>query len=201
MSERKTIRVYIEDARLSYPVLDEPKQIMGKGDTFYQATFLIAPDNPSVARIKKAISEVAKSFFDEKVAQSILTRGDKIPLKKGDDKPNPPAGYEGMYYISAKSKRMPDYRDANPKIRLNDRDEIRGKFVPGYRVNAYVDIFPYEYREGSAIISRGVSSGLVSVQYVRRDETFGGGARLADDAYPDCSENNSAGYADDDLPF
>lgn len=201
MSERKTVRVYIEDARLSYPVLDTPKQIMGKGDPFYQATFLLDPENPSVARLKKAISEVALAYFDEKIARSILAKGERIPLKKGDDKPNPPAGYEGKLYLSAKSKRMPDYRDANPKIRLTDPDEIRSKFVPGYRVNAYVDIFPYEYREGNVIASRGVSAGLVSAQFVRRDETFGGPASIADDAYPDCSESNSAGYADDDLPF
>lgn len=201
MSEKKTVRVYIEDARLSYPVLDSPKQIMGKGDPFYQATFLLSPENPSVARIKKAISDVALSYFDERMARSILAKGERIPLKKGDDKPNPPAGYEGMLYLSAKSKQMPDLRDANPKKRLTDPDEIRSKFVPGYRVNGYVDIFPYEYREGNAIAARGVSAGLVSAQFVRRDETFGGTNAIADDAYPDCSENNSAGYADEDLPF
>ena len=162
----RSVRVFITDARLSYPALDEPKETMaGNGDLKYQATFLIAPDNPCVAKIKDAIKQIAIAEYGDK-AKAVVTNREKIPLKKGDDKENIPDGYAGMLYISAKSKNRPELRDANPKIRIIDKEEIREKFTAGYRVNAYVDLYPYAVRNsGGAIIKSGIAAGLVSVQF------------------------------------
>ena len=176
----RSVRVFITDARLSYPALDEPKETMaGNGDLKYQATFLIAPDNPCVAK-------------------AVVTNREKIPLKKGDDKENIPDGYAGMLYISAKSKNRPELRDANPKIRIIDKEEIREKFTAGYRVNAYVDLYPYAVRNsGGAIIKSGIAAGLVSVQFKAYADAFSGRAATSDDDYPDCSADaaDSQSYA------
>ena len=91
----RSVRVFITDARLSYPALDEPKETMaGNGDLKYQATFLIAPDNPCVAKIKDAIKQIAIAEYGDK-AKAVVTNREKIPLKKGDDKENIPDGYAG----------------------------------------------------------------------------------------------------------
>ena len=157
----RSVRVFITDARLSYPALDEPKETMaGNGDLKYQATFLIAPDNPCVAKIKDAIKQIAIAEYGDK-AKAVVTNREKIPLKKGDDKENIPDGYAGMLYISAKSKNRPELRDANPKIRIIEKEEIREKFTAGYRVNAYVDLYPYAVRNsGGAIIKSGIAAGF-----------------------------------------
>ena len=184
----RSVRVFITDARLSYPALDEPKETMaGNGDLKYQATFLIAPDNPCVAKIKDAIKQIAIAEYGDK-AKAVVTNREKIPLKKGDDKENIPDGYAGMLYISAKSKNRPELRDANPKIRIIDKEEIREKFTAGYRVNAYVDLYPYAVRNsGGAIIKSGIAAGLVSVQFKAYADAFSGRAATSDDDYPDCS--------------
>ena len=107
----RSVRVFITDARLSYPALDEPKETMaGNGDLKYQATFLITPDNPCVAKIKDAIKQIAIAEYGDK-AKAVVTNREKIPLKKGDDKENIPDGYAGMLYISAKSKNRPELRE------------------------------------------------------------------------------------------
>ncbi len=63
----RSVRVFITDARLSYPALDEPKETMaGNGDLKYQATFLIAPDNPCIAKIKDAIKQIAIAEYGDK---------------------------------------------------------------------------------------------------------------------------------------
>ena len=171
----RSVRVFITDARLSYPALDEPKETMaGNGDLKYQATFLIAPDNPCVAKIKDAIKQIAIAEYGDK-AKAVVTNREKIPLKKGDDKENIPDGYAGMLYISAKSKNRPELRDANPKIRIIEKEEIREKFTAGYRVNAYVDLYPYAVRNsGGAIIKSGIAAGLVSVQFKAYADAFSG---------------------------
>ena len=129
--------------------------------------------------------------------QSTATK-QKLLLKKGDDKENIPDGYAGMLYISAKSKNRPELRDANPKIRIIDKEEIREKFTAGYRVNAYVDLYPYAVRNsGGAIIKSGIAAGLVSVQFKAYADAFSGRAATSDDDYPDCSADaaDSQSYA------
>ena len=196
----RSVRVFITDARLSYPALDEPKETMaGNGDLKYQATFLIAPDNPCVAKIKDAIKQIAIAEYGDK-AKAVVTNREKIPLKKGDDKENIPDGYAGMLYISAKSKNRPELRDANPKIRIIEKEEIREKFTAGYRVNAYVDLYPYAVRNsGGAIIKSGIAAGLKGGAQAAGGER--GGVRLAldqlfageihDDAAVRCRRNKA----------
>ena len=100
----RSVRVFITDARLSYPALDEPKETMaGNGDLKYQATFLIAPDNPCVAKIKDAIKQIAIAEYGDK-AKAVVTNREKIPLKKGDDKENIPETRTRRSALSTKKR-------------------------------------------------------------------------------------------------
>lgn len=174
-------RIFIKNARLSFPALDEPKETMkGNNELKYQASFILERDNPCVKDIRAAIGRLAQAEWKDR-AKQVLANPDKLPLKDGNRRSTP--GYENMLYISAKSKNQPDLLDANPKHKITDAKEIREKFQAGYRVNGYVDLFPYEFSG-----MRGIGAGLVSVQFAAYDEVFSGVSKPKADDYPDCTE-------------
>lgn len=185
MADNKYIRVFVTDARLSYPALDAPREDLN-GEPRYQATFLLEPSNPCLAKIREAIRQVATAMFGQSAA-IVMRSPDGIPLKRGDDKVPVPEGYAGMLYLKAKSKYAPELRDANPKIKITDQETILQKFVAGYRVNAYVDIAAYNFNG-----KKGVRASLVSVQFKAYADAFSGHATLSDDDYPDCSADADA---------
>ena len=191
-------RVFIRGARLSYPALDKPRASSfdaSGADPKYQATFLIAPDNPAMAAIRAAIQKVAEAEFGVK-AMSVLQNPEKIPLRSGDAKENVPDGYAGMWYITAKSKNAPELRDANPRIIITGEQAIREKFVAGYYVNGFVDIYPYIVKNAAgAVLKSGIAASLVSVQFCRYADAFAGSAKPAESDYPDCSAEAEASGA------
>lgn len=189
-------RVFIRGARLSYPALDKPRASSfdtAGADPRYQATFLMEPNSPSVKALWAAITKVAQAEFGPAGAPRVLGSPDKHPLKKGDDKEVVPDGYAGMIYLSAKSKNAPELRDANPRILITDEQTIREKFVAGYYVNGYVDIYPYTVKAPSgAVLKSGIAASLVSVQFCRYGDAFSGAAKPAESDYPDCSAEAEA---------
>ena len=176
-------RVFITDARLSYPSLVEPRKPLNQGgEPKFDATFLVAPNSPAAQQLQQAIQSVADEEFGPNAAR-ILSNGGS-PLKRGDDKQNPPAGYAGNLYITARSKMCPDLRDGNPKIMITDPAMIRERFKGGYHVNAYVEIFAYQAKAPSgAVIKSGVGAMLLGVQFRAYDQPFGMTLSAAD--YPD----------------
>ena len=194
-------RVFIENARLSYPALDKP--VRSAFDTTanpkYQATFLMNPQNPSVKALQQAIWNVMCTVCGDRAkAEAAYKNPEKNPLKVGDAKENIPEGYHRMFYIKASSTFAPDLLDANPNLPHITGDQIREKFVPGYYVNAFVDIYPYTVKNPAGqILKSGFSAALVSVQFRRYADTFVGSARPAASEYPDCTAEaeSSAGDA------
>lgn len=192
-----TERVFIRNARLSFPALDEPRASMAgvNDDPKYQATFLLEPNNPSVALIQQAIAKVATAEWGPR-ASAIMNNPDKVPLKRGDDREKVPEGYAGMLYVAARSKNAPELRDANPRIIITDKQTIREKFVAGYRVNGYVDIYPYNVKNAQGTtIKSGIGCGLVSVQFVAYADAFSGVTKPTENDYPDCSAEAEASGA------
>lgn len=191
-------RVFIRNARLSYPALDKPRSSSfdaAGADPKYQATFLMEPSNPSVQAIWAAIQKVAVAEFGDKAA-GILKTPEKVPLRRGDDKENVPDGYAGMLYLTAKSKNAPELRDANPRIMVTGEQAIREKFVAGYCVNGFVDIYPYSVKNANgAILKSGIAASLVSVQFCRYADAFAGSAKPAESDYPDCTAEAEASGA------
>lgn len=190
-------RIFIKGARLSYPSLDKPRESMnGEGEAKYQATFLLEPTNESVKLIKAAMVEVANQAFKEKAA-GVLKNPEKLPLKEGDKKETIPEGYAGMLYIAARSKDKPELRDANPRILITEQEQIREKFIAGYKVNGFIDIYAYQVKQGNVVIKSGLAAGLVSVQFAGYADTFGGRGMTNADDYPDCTADaeSTATYA------
>ena len=193
---KKNERVFIRGARLSFPALDEPREAMaGQGDPKYQATFLLEPSNESVPLIQEALMSVARSMWGERAAQ-VLQNPEKNPLKSGDAKERIPEGYAGMLYIAARSKNPPELRDANPRILITDKRTIREKFVAGYKVNGFIDLYSYEVKNPQGVtIKSGIAASLVSVQFAGYADAFSGVAKPAESEYPDCSAEAEASSA------
>lgn len=193
---KKTERVFIRGARLSFPALDEPRATMAGGnDLKYQATFLIDPNNPCLQQLRAALMSVASAMWGDR-ASAVLANPDKSPLKVGDNKERVPEGYAGMLYISARSKNAPELRDANPHILITDPRAIREKFVAGYKVNGFIDLYPYEVKDARGVtIKSGIAAGLVSVQFCGYADAFSGVAKPAESDYPDCSAEAEASGA------
>ena len=188
------IRFFITDARLSYPALDAPRpSIQDPNDKRYQATFLLEPTNPCVAKLKEAIKQVAVQAFGPERAGAVLRDIKRIPLRPGESKEVVPEGYEGMLFLGAKSRTKPELRDANPSIKITDPEMIRERFAPGYRVNGYVDLFAFEKKsDGGAVLNYGITASLVSVQFKAYADTFSARASTKDEDYPDCSADAAA---------
>lgn len=185
MASKHTERIFIKNARLSFPALAEPRETMkGKGDAKYQATFILEKDNPCVQQIRAATARIAQAEFKDK-AKQVLANAEKLPLKDGDRRTID--GYAGMLYVKASSNYPPDLIDANPRHKITDPKEIADKFQAGFRVNGYIDLFPYDVPA-----ARGISASLVSVQFAAYDDTFGGASKPDENAYPDCSEQADA---------
>ena len=193
MASRHTERVFIKNARLSFPALAEPRETMkGKGDSKYQATFILDKDNPCVDQIKAATARIAQAEFRDR-AKQVLANADKLPLKDGDRRSID--GYTGKLYVKASSIYPPDLIDANPRHKITDPKEIADKFQAGFRVNGYIDLFPYDTQG-----ARGISASLISVQFAAYDDTFGGASKPDENAYPDCSEQADASSTKTESP-
>lgn len=183
------VKVFLPDVRISYPSLLEPRQPLMGGEPKYDATFLMAPDSGAAHNLTAAVQDIAQRAFGN-AAEKILR--ENSPVKKGDDKETPPAGYAGNLYITARSKMRPDLRDSNPQIMITDPATIQDRFRGGYHVNAFVEVYSYEAKAATgAVIKRGIAAMLLGVQFKAYDKPFGGVSLSASD-YPDESQSAAA---------
>ena len=183
------VKVFLPDVRISYPSLVEPRAGLQGGDPKYDATFLMAPDSGAARNLTAAVQDIAHRAFGN-AADKILQANS--PIKKGDDRENPPAGYAGNLYLTARSKMRPDLRDSNPQIMITDPATIQDRFRGGYHVNAFVEVYSYEAKSATgAIIKRGIAAMLLGIQFKAYDKPFGGVSLSASD-YPDESQSAAA---------
>lgn len=183
-------RVLLVNCRLSFPSLAEPKPGFDGGKAKYQANFLFPAGSPAHQAIDAAVRKVAQDAFPTSW-QAMLAASDKNPIHSGDLKPDT-AGYPGNLYICAKSDNRPLLKDADRSTIVTEQD-IKTKFVAGYTVNAFVDVYPYWFRGPTgAVIRSGVGLGLVAVQFAGYGEPFGGSTPPADDAFPDATAQVAA---------
>ena len=149
----------------------------------------MAPDSGAAHNLTAAVQDIAHRAFGN-AAEKILQANS--PVKKGDDRENPPAGYKGNLYLTARSKMRPDLRDSNPQIMITDPATIQDRFRGGYHVNAFVEVYSYEAKAATgAIIKRGIAAMLLGIQFKAYDKPFGGVSLSASD-YPDESQSAAA---------
>lgn len=181
-----TIR--IDWVRFSYPHLKKAHKKEGdQGEAKFGLTSILykATHAKAHALISKRIQQL---LTDNKVKK---LGADRLFLRDGDEGDRPE--HEDAWTISAREARRPPLRDrANTLV---DPDEVEETFQPGYW--GTVLIRPW-YQNNS--FGKRVNAGLSSVQFVKKDETFGEG-RLSEedlddtfDSYDDEDDDGEDGY-------
>lgn len=175
----------LQNTRLAFAQLFEPKQVNGEGKAAYSGSFLFGKDSPNVKAINAAIDAVAKDKWGDKAAATLKTlRGvDKVCLRDGDGKDNY-EGFPGNFFISARNETRPLVLDRD-KSPLTQDD---GRPYSGCFVNAIMDIWAQDNKYGKRI-----NASLKAVQFVKDGDAFSGGAPASPDAFDDLSieEENS----------
>lgn len=210
--KRIQLQIRLDDVRISFPALWEPEAMKPGDRPAFSGQFLIDKDSENATKIRRAIGKIAKAKWKGK-AKAILVqlkKADRLCLKDGDAKldgdDNPMEGYEGHYFVSARSYVRPTVVDKNPKKPLTEND---GKIYSGCMVNVYLALWVQTGQYGKRINAQ-----LQGVQFSGEGESFGGG-KAADpdvfdsivDEFDDEEEDLDAddlvgdGDFDDDIPF
>ena len=174
------MKLKLNNVRLAFPQLFEAKTVNGEGKPAFSANFLIAADDPQIAAINAAIEEVARAKWGAK-AEAILKQmraQDKTALHNGDLKSNY-EGFDGNYYISARSTTRPLVIDRD-KTPLAEAD---GKPYAGCYVNASVELWAQDNNYGKRI-----NASLRGVQFLRDGDAFAGGGAASEDEFDDMTE-------------
>jgi hypothetical protein len=123
----------------------------------------------------------AKPWLDALEGSKRCYRNGDTRVTKGGDAYE---GYEGVWYVAAKSKTRPLLIDAN-KQPLTEAD---GKPYSGCYANVVIEV----YGMGDPK-KKGVHAAIKSVQFVKDGDAFGGGAPSSPDDFDDLGTGADAG--------
>jgi len=182
---------------LSYPyILEKNKGTPQNPATnpAYQAVILIDKKHPQVAEVRKAIEDAGAEKFGKlwPKLKAAVAGTDHEPLKDGDKKldkeGNIASGYEGRYYLKAKSTKVrPKLRNKAKEVVVPTEDTIAELFYGGVTADAEINAFAYEHSG-----KRSVSFGLIQLRSHERGDAFGGRVASGEDAFDDVAEEDEA---------
>jgi hypothetical protein len=175
-------KIRLENVRLTFPQLFEPKQVNGQGDPKFSASFLLPRDHPQLNAVAAAITEAATEKWGAKTADALKTlkAADRLAVHDGDAKADYD-GYAGSVFINASNK-------IRPLVIGPQREPLAasdGKPYSGCYVSAIIDFWAQDNQFGKR-----VNASLLGVQFTRDGERLaGGGVAAADDfdAIPDAN--------------
>lgn len=175
------MKVALENVRLAFPDLWEARAFNGEGEAKFGASFLFPKDHPAVKKLEEAFETVAKEKWTAKASAVLkaLRAADNICLHDGDAKAEL-AGYEGNYYVSARTSTRPLVIDRD-RSTLAKAD---GKPYGGCYVNAIVDVWAQDNGFGKRINAQ-----LAGVQFVKDGDAFSGGGAASPDEFDDLGED------------
>ncbi len=134
--------------------------------------------------VMEVIRKVLADNKDAKVAK------DKRFIRDGDDSEKDE--YEKSWTVSAREERRPKCRDRAGEL-VEEIEDVREQFVSGYWFNILIRPWFQDNKYGKR-----VNAGLVGVQFVKKDETFGDGAIDDNDAWDTVDDNDDGLGGDDD---
>lgn len=171
------MKLKLNNVRLSYPALFEPKSGPEGGEPKYSASFLMDKDTDksNIEEMREAILTTAKGMWgDDKVkwkdGKLLLKKADggglqvKTCLRDGDEKAGT-SGYENVIFFSASNKVSVPVVDKNPSIALT---KASGKPYAGGYVNVSIRLWCQDNKFGKR-----VNAELKAVQFAADGEPFG----------------------------
>ena len=155
-------KVVIKDVIGSYVYLREARENQN-GEKDYSMHIILPKNHQQVEQIKKAITEVAKEHFGEKIKLSML----KIPLRDGDtEKENSPE-YKNCYFFNAKAKKQPQI--VNKYNEFASEKDLDDYCYSGATFCVSVNFYAFD-KNGN----RGVSAALNAVMLRKQTERIDG---------------------------
>jgi hypothetical protein len=183
----QSVKVTTPKFRVSFPHLHEPAGMEGQ-EKKYSVVMLFAKDS-DMSWAKNAIAKVLTERFGADKAK--WPKGMKNPIRDGDEKETPLAGYEGHYYLTARSKDKPGVVDA----KCNDILDVRDEMYAGCFARATVAFYYYD-KAGN----RGIGIALNNLQKMGDGEKFSGKA-AAKDEFDKVEGSEGAGNGSNDELF
>lgn len=171
-AELRPVDVRIDNVRLSFPVLAEPKMVMNGATEdktlYFQASFLLPPDFDRKP-VLRALTEAKKAAWGD---TPMKFEGHKNPLRECSKLERRYDGYaDGWFVIRTKTKRKPALVDRNGQP-LTDPS----KLYAGCWVNAFLSAFTWDHKLGG----KGLSLSLNAIQFVRDGDRLDGGVNALD---------------------
>lgn len=190
-------KLILKNVRFSYVRVFEPEQFNGVGDFHYSVVLLIPKtDTALVKQINDAVKAEAQEYFarDPKF-KGRVPENYKSPLKDGDaPEKEGQAGFEGMYYITAKRKEehgQPIVIDKGKRPITVKEDMYSGSWGV-----ASISIYGYNMSADN----RGITAGLNGIQKVTDDDRLDGGSSFND--FENLEDENDDPFGmNENLPF
>lgn len=177
------MRILIQNARLAFPQLFEPKSIDG-GEPSYSAVLIVPPDHPAVKAVRDGCYALAKEKWGAK-GEAIfkqLEAQDRLAVHDGATKSNY-SGFEGNKFVSARSKVRPSVFDRN-KVPLQASD---GKPYAGCYVNGSIELWAQDHKS----YGKRINAQLRGVQFVTDGDAFAAGSAASEDEFADLGDQGS----------
>jgi hypothetical protein len=182
----KAIKVTTPKFRLSFPSLDAPRGFEGQ-EPKYSATMLFAKDT-DMSWLKSAMTAcMIEKFGADKTK---WPKQMKNPIRDGDDKETPTKGYEGHFYVTARSKDKPGCVSAD----VQDIIDVKNELYAGCYARATIALYFYD-KAGN----RGIGIALNNVQKLGEGEKFSGKADAKSDFEPVAVDPAAGTDADDEM--
>lgn len=183
-------KLILKNVRFSYVRVFEAEQFNGVGEFNYSVVLLIPKtDTALVKQINDAVKAEAQEYFAKNPKfKGRVPENYKSPLRDGDDpKKEGKAGYEGMYYITAKRKE----EHGKPIVIDKHKQPITVKedIYSGSWGVASISLYGYNMSSENC----GITAGLNGIQKVTDDDRLDGGASVND--------FEDFGMQEDDDPF
>lgn len=172
-------RLVLLNARIAFPKLSEPERYPTGDDPtrFYSGAFIIGPDHPQLAQVKKLIHETITDKWPNQDAAAIWAAADrlgKITLHEGNVHKPDLEGYADNWYLSARTsekKQRPKVYGLGGVAAGEIKVDQQGYPYSGCYVNVILTFFAYGGVPG---IPKGVGAGLGDVQFIRDGDAFSG---------------------------
>lgn len=202
MAKKKAeVVVLIKNARLSFSSIFTAQENVDpetgkKGKPTFSAHAII--DREQAKEIMAKLKEVSNLKWRDKGAAVFkqLKANNKICLRNGETKTDEDGnvldGYEGMYYVSARSQRRPTIVDRD-RQELSEED---GKPYSGCYVNMQVSLWAQTGQFGKRLNAQ-----LRGVQFVRDGEAFSSSVAKPsdfDDLADEFSDDDDSAFDEDD---
>jgi len=184
MAENRNISVLLPEVRLSYAYLAQPyvgRNDDGNAKSSYTAHALFKAGSPAHTAIRDAIRKVAAAGWGAQ-AEAVLQQlngQDKLCLHDGNITKGGQGPYKDMLFVSSSNSRRPRIL-----VTRNGQNVDIGPDDPmfpysGCWANVMVDLWPQGADGKPSQWGKRINATVTGVQFLRHDEAFSGGGRVA----------------------